>query len=117
MHCVNRRGIGDAGQIRGIVMGFIRKPSMKRSLSAMTKAQANRALKRAFIPGYGKKGTGMLHNPKKAVYNKIYNKTTIGYNEIFNPPRNTQPQQTSGGGGCCSLIFFLILFLILVVGC
>ncbi len=56
----------------------IRKPSFKRSFKARTTARAKRAIKRALIPGYGKKGAGWVKDPKKALYNKIYNKTTIG---------------------------------------
>ena len=45
--------------------GF-RKPSIKRSISARTTGQAKRAIKRALIPGYGKRGMGILH-PKKSL--------------------------------------------------
>jgi len=61
--------------------GF-RKPSIKRSLSARTKGQVTRAVKRELVPGYGKKGMGALH-PKKAVYNKVYHKTTFGFGDLF----------------------------------
>ena len=50
----------------------MRKPSWKKSLSARTKGRATRAIKRALIPGYGKKGMGWLH-PKRKLYNTIYN--------------------------------------------
>ena len=53
----------------------IRKPSLKKSISARTKGRATRAVKKAVIPGYGKKGTGWIKNPKKAAYNKVYKKT------------------------------------------
>ena len=33
---------------------------------------------RSLIPGYGKKGMGWLKSPKKAAYNKVYRKTSIG---------------------------------------
>lgn len=36
-------------------VGF-RTPSVKRSISALTMGQAKRAIKRALIPGYGKRG-------------------------------------------------------------
>ena len=54
-----------------------RKPSLKRSLSAMTTGRAKRTVKRAINPYYGKKGMGWINNPKKALYNKIYHKTTF----------------------------------------
>lgn len=34
----------------------MRKPSCRKSLSARTKGRATRAIKRAIIPGYGKRG-------------------------------------------------------------
>ena len=51
----------------------MRKPSWKKSLPARTKGRAIRAVKRALIPGYGKKGMGWLH-PKRKLYNAIYKK-------------------------------------------
>lgn len=62
----------------------IRKPNLKSSLKARTTGRAKRAVKRAVIPGYGKKGMGWVTNPKKAAYNKIYNKTSIGVGDIIN---------------------------------
>ena len=60
----------------------IRKPSIKKSIKARTTGRAKRAVKKAVIPGYGKKGMGWVKNPKKAAYNKVYNKTTFGVNDI-----------------------------------
>ena len=60
----------------------MRKPSFKKSISARTRGRATRAVKRALIPGYGKKGMGLLH-PKKALYNKVYRKTTFGLGDIL----------------------------------
>lgn len=60
----------------------MRKPSIKKSISARTRGRATRAVKRTLIPGYGKKGMGLLH-PKKALYNKVYRKTTFGLGDIF----------------------------------
>lgn len=62
---------------------IIRKPSLKKSISARTKGRATRAIKKAVIPGYGKKGMGLIKNPKKAVYNKVYNKTSISVFDII----------------------------------
>ena len=60
----------------------VRKPSFKKMIKARTTGKAKRALKRAIIPGYGKKGMGILH-PKKALYNKVYRKTTFSIFDIF----------------------------------
>ena len=61
----------------------IRKTSLKKSISARTTGKAKRAIKRAIIPGYGKKGVGWIKNPKKAMYNKVYNKTTFSIFDLF----------------------------------
>ena len=55
----------------------IRKPSLKKSLKARTTGKLKRSVKKALIPGYGKKGMGWIKNPKKAAYNKVYNKTSV----------------------------------------
>lgn len=55
----------------------IRTPSPKKSISARTTGRAKRTFKRLTNPFYGKKGMGMIKNPKKAIYNKIYRRVTI----------------------------------------
>jgi hypothetical protein len=65
----------------------IRKPSLKKSLAARTTGRAKRAVKRAIIPGYGRKGMGWIKNPKKAVYNKIYRKTSISIFKLLSKHR------------------------------
>lgn len=61
----------------------MRKPSIKKSIAARTTGRAKRAVKKALIPGYGKKGSGWIKNPKKAAYNKIYNKTSFSIWNLF----------------------------------
>lgn len=61
----------------------IRKPSLKKSISAMTTGKIKRKVKKAVIPFYGVKGTGIIKNPKKAIYNKVYNKLTIDIFDLF----------------------------------
>ena len=56
----------------------LRTPSLKKRLSARTSGAAKRKIKRALIPSYGRRGRGWLTNPRKALYNKIYRKTTFG---------------------------------------
>lgn len=62
----------------------MRKPSLKRSIKARTTGKAKRAIKKAVLPGYGKRGTGIIKNPKKAVYNKVYNKTSFSLKTLLN---------------------------------
>lgn len=61
----------------------MRKPSLKKSIKARTTGKAKRAVKKAVIPGYGKKGVGWLKDPKKAAYNKVYKKTTFSIFDLF----------------------------------
>lgn len=61
----------------------LRTPSLKRSIKARTTGRVKRSVKKAIIPGYGKKGMGWLKNPKKAAYNKIYKKTTFSIWDLF----------------------------------
>ena len=60
-----------------------RKPSLKRSIAARTTGRAKKSIKKTIIPGYGKKGIGWIKNPKKAAYNKIYNKTSFSIWDLF----------------------------------
>ena len=61
----------------------LRTPSLKRSFRARTTGRAKRTVKKAVISGYGKKGMGWLKNPKKAAYNKVYNKTSSSIWDLF----------------------------------
>jgi len=60
----------------------LRTPSLKKMIKARTTAKLKRAVKKSIIPGYGQKGMGIIH-PKRAIYNKVYNKTTFSIWDIF----------------------------------
>ena len=61
----------------------MRTPSLKKSFKARTTGKLKRKVKKALIPGYGKKGMGWIKNPKKAAYNKVYNKTSFSLFDLF----------------------------------
>lgn len=61
----------------------MRTPNLKKSIIARTTGKAKRAVKKAVIPGYGKKGAGWIKNPKKAAYNKVYKKTIFSIMDLF----------------------------------
>lgn len=65
----------------------MRKPSLTKSLKARTTSKWKRQAKKAIIPGYGKKGVGWIKNPKKAMYNKVYHKTTFGLSDLLKPSK------------------------------
>lgn len=58
----------------------LRTPSFKKSFRARTTGKLKRRMKKAINPFYGKKGMGYIKNPKRAVKNKIYHKTTFSWN-------------------------------------
>ncbi|APX72894.1 hypothetical protein M5C72_07250 [Companilactobacillus allii] len=60
----------------------VRKPSIKRSVSARTTGRITRSVKRSVTPFYGTKETGFTKKPSKSVYNKIYKSTTVGINPL-----------------------------------
>lgn len=69
---------------KGEFMKFgMRTPSFKKSIKARTTGRAKRTIKKAVIPGYGKKGVGWIKNPKKAAYNKVYKKTSFSIFDLF----------------------------------
>jgi hypothetical protein len=60
----------------------MRTPSIKKSFSAKTTGKMKRSIKKSTLPGYGKKGMGVL-NPKKKISNSVYSKTTFSIKDIF----------------------------------
>lgn len=60
----------------------IRKPSIKKSVSARTTGRVTRTVKKVSNPAYGKKGVGYIKDPKKAAYNKFYNETSYGIQDV-----------------------------------
>lgn len=77
-----------------------RKPSIKKSFKARTTGRVKRQVKKAVIPGYGRKGMGWIKNPKRAAYNKVYRQTT---RSVFEKPRK------SDADGCGCLFWILLL--------
>lgn len=91
-----------------------RKPSLKASFKARTTGRAKRAVKRAIIPGYGKKGTGLIKNPKRSMYNAVYHRTSIDtLKPIKNKKRTTQGQGSQQSSSSCLWWIFWIVILIL----
>ena len=64
-------------------MSLFRTPSIKKSISARTTGRAKRAVKSTINPAYGKKGTGVITNPERSAYNKVYKKTTVGISDFL----------------------------------
>lgn len=77
--------------------GF-RKPSIKKSIKARTTGRVKRTVNKAINPVYGKKGMGFINNPKKAVYNSIYNKTSFGISDIIKNLTNKNKTSSINSG-------------------
>ncbi|MBS6006898.1 MAG: hypothetical protein KIB43_08035 [Clostridium baratii] len=82
----------------------MRTPSIKKYVSARTTGRIKREAKSAINPLYGKKGIGWVNDPKKAAYNKVYNKTTFSIGDVF-----------SAVGGVFSLIGSVLMILISLI--
>lgn len=85
----------------------IRKPNIKKSIKARTTGKLNRKIKSSINPLYGKSGMGVINNPKKALYNKVYNKTSKSLLSSWLPK--------SGDGFIGSVLKLVFLPAILVV--
>ena len=100
----------------------VRKPSLKKSVKARTTGKTKRAIKKATIPGYGQKGMGYINNPKKAVYNKVYNKTTVGIDDLISAHNSTSniefksdKTEVSGIGAIFAFIGALIKLIVAII--
>lgn len=87
----------------------VRKPSIKRSISARTTGKLKRSVKKTVNPLYGKKGMGYINDPKKAVYNKVYNKTTISAKGALGLSGKKNAANNSRG---CSRITLSVLLIV-----
>ena len=103
----------------------LRKPSIRKSIKARTTGKVKKAIKRSVNPLYGKKGMGYINNPKKAIYNKVYNKTTVGVRDIGRAISNEAdsrneryPVHTNAGrksGSTVSLIIAAVVVILLIL--
>lgn len=92
---------------RGDFMKYgVRKPSVKKSISARTTGKVKRQVKRSVNPLYGKKGMGVVNDPKKAAYNAVYNRTTTSVSDILNDSEPVEEPTVLGTIGA----FFQLLW-------
>lgn len=62
---------------------IIRTPSIKKSIKARTTGKIKRQIKSTYNPIYSKKGVDYITDPHRAVYNKVYNKTSFSIFDII----------------------------------
>ena len=100
----------------------IRKPNVKKSISARTTGKVKRAVKKSVNPMYGKKGVGFVKDPAKSVKNAVYRRTTVGVSDIVKTGSGSRtaatsspaavPEKKKGGAASIFLIVVGVLFLI-----
>ena len=61
----------------------LRTPSLKKMVKSRTTGRVKRAMKKSINPIYSKKRIGFVTQPKKAVYNRIYKKTSFSIFDFF----------------------------------
>ena len=92
----------------------MRTPSLKKSISARTTGRLNRAVKKALIPRYGRKGMGILH-PKKAIYNQIYRRTTFSIFYLAKAASGSKRGTASNSGYCLTILFWIVITFTIVI--
>lgn len=87
---------------------LFRRRSITKSITARTSAKYKRQIKKKILPGYGKKGAGVIKDPKKSMYNAICNRTTIDTRKISKSKqaKNDKSDNKLGCGCATTLIFF-----------
>ena len=95
----------------------MRKPSLKKSISARTTTRVNKSIKKNLNPMYGKKGMGYINDPSKAIYNKIYHKATVSTKDVLDSDtsgtRNNNVDLNNKGstvGNVFRLIYYILVF-------
>lgn len=92
----------------------IRKPSVKKRFKARTTGKVKRAAKKAINPYYGKKGMGFVNDPKKALYNQVYNRTSISIDDAIT--MNTKSSQISSNNRKSNEVMIHVLLFIFTAG-
>lgn len=62
----------------------MRKPSAIKSFKARRTGKAKRAVKKALIPGYGKKGSGWIKDLRKQHITRFIEKQVLGFGICLN---------------------------------
>jgi ssDNA-binding Zn-finger/Zn-ribbon topoisomerase 1 len=86
----------------------IRTPSLKRRIAART------SVKRYVRHNLGLKaprGMGWITNPKKAAYNRVYNRTSVSVDKLF----SSGSRRSRSSGGDAILVFAVFGLLIVVI--
>lgn len=89
-------------------MAILRTPSPKKSFKAKTTGKLKRSAKKS-IPGYGQKGMGWVKDPKRAAYNHVYKKTTVGMKDL-KIPKSSNKENYDFWSTFLAILFVVYLF-------
>lgn len=85
----------------------VRKPSIKRRVSARISVR-RQVRHRAGLKA--PRGWGWVTNPKKAAYNRVYNRTSVSVDRLF---KSGKRGRAKPGGGCAILVLLVMLSIFL----
>lgn len=107
----------------------VRKPNIKKSIKARTTGKIKRQIKSAVNPLYGKKGMGIINDPKKAAYNSVYNRTTVSISNTVNSAVNMNSRNNARSSvspntkrysprtySICGVILIVLSVMLMLVG-
>lgn len=86
-------------------IGF-RRPSLKKRIAART---SWKRIVRHRLGLKAPRGWGWITNPRKAAYNRVYNRTSFDIFKTFGRKRRQSTSSKSTGGGCCGCLAFIII--------
>ena len=95
----------------------VRKPSISKRVSARTTGKVTRSVKKVVNPMYGKKGMGWINDAQKAMYNKVYNKTTVSVDDINKVCNKTSKSVDDVVGGIVGGIVSIIIAISIIAIC
>ena len=88
----------------------VRKPNISKRIKARTTGKIKRKVKKMTNPLYGKEGMGYINNPKRAMKNKVYNKTTVSSEKFIKKTGNIFIDLFFMLPGACIYYTFLLLY-------
>ena len=90
----------------------LRKPSLKKSIAARM------SVKKKIAPRMPR-GMGILRDPEKAVYNKVYNMTSVSAMDIIKRTKNkseeAEPEKDTESPGSATMGFIILGVIIVVI--
>lgn len=87
----------------------LRRPSLRKRIAARTSIKRR---VRHSLTVKAPRGWGWVTNPKRAAYNRIYNRTTVGVGDLVRPRSR---RRATAGSPIATLAIILLLFALFLV--